>query len=282
VKFAQTESGEFIRATMQLLDEKPRFWINPIAAKLRSDRKPVQLANAMEVGLRIPRTLLSNDPERIRNFYRENDKRIVYKPLTAASWVSDDKAFATYTTRVTDELLRNDASLSNAPGIYQECIEKEFELRITVIGRSIFAAKLESQKDGFYLTDWRANQLDHKMPCAVFQLPLEIEEKCFALMDRLGIVFGCIDMVATPEGGYVFLEVNEMGQFLWIEDANPDFPLLDCFVNFLAARNPKYRYQAGNPQCSFGNFLDWMKSQPDFEPDGTRHIPLPRSYEMQE
>jgi glutathione synthase/RimK-type ligase-like ATP-grasp enzyme len=32
-------------------------------------------------------------------------------------------------------------------------------------------------------------------------------------MDRLGLVFGSIDMILTPQGDYVFLEINPNGQF---------------------------------------------------------------------
>ncbi|KFN42542.1 MvdC/MvdD family ATP grasp protein [Arenimonas oryziterrae] len=281
-RFSQAESGEFMRATMHMLDERERFWVNPLQAKLRADRKPVQLLNAKAVGLRIPKTLFSNDPEQIRGFFRQHGGRAIYKPLTAACWVAEEKVHATFTSVLTEDLLRNDASLSNAPGIYQEFLDKAYELRITVIGRSVFAARLDSQKDGFYLTDWRANQLDNEIQCDVYALPPEIEAKCLALMTRLGLVFGCIDIVVTPAGEYVFLEVNEMGQFIWLEDMNPGLPLLDCFVKFLISRDPGYRYDAASPICDFSGFKTWMDAQADFEPDPARHILIPRSFEMRE
>lgn len=281
-KFAQVESTEFMRSAVHLFDERERFWVNPLAAKLRADRKPVQLLNAKAVGLRIPRTLFSNDPGRIRGFFRDNGGRAIYKPLTAACWISDETSHATFTSVLSEELLRNDASLANAPGIYQEFLAKDFELRVTVIGRSVFAARLDSQKDGYYLTDWRANQLDNDIACELYELPEEIEEKCLALMDRLGLVFGCIDIVVTPTGEHVFLEVNEMGQFVWVEDMNPRLPLLDCFVKFLISRDPGFRYQPGWPVCDFAEFRAGFDAQKEVAPDFARHVPLPRSFEMQE
>jgi len=281
-RFSQVESGEFMRSTLHLLDERPRFWVNPLQAKLRADRKPVQLLNAKAVGLRIPRTLLSNDPGRIRGFFRENGGRAIYKPLTSACWISDEKSHATFTSVLSEELLRNDASLANAPGIYQEFLDKACELRVTIIGRSVFAARLDSQKDGYYLTDWRANQLDGDVACEAYDLPEEVEEKCLALMARLGLVFGCIDIVVTPTGEHVFLEVNEMGQFLRVEDLCPALPLLDCFVKCLISRDPGYRYQPGWPVWDFAEFRAWFEPQQHVEPDLVRHVPLPRSFEMQE
>jgi glutathione synthase/RimK-type ligase-like ATP-grasp enzyme len=37
-------------------------------------------------------------------------------------------------------------------------------------------------------------------------------------MDRLQIEYGALDFVVQPDGAWIFLEVNAMGQFLWIED----------------------------------------------------------------
>ena len=281
-RFSQAESGEFMRGTLHTLDEKPRFWVNPLQAKLRADRKPVQLLNAQAVGLRIPRTLLSNDPARIRDFFNRNNGRAIYKPLTSACWISEQASHATFTSVLTEDLLRHDGSLANAPGIYQEFLPKAFELRITVIGRSVFAARLDSQKDGFYLVDWRANQLDNDIACELFDLPAEIEEKCLAVMARLGLVFGCIDIVVTPTDEYVFLEVNEMGQFIWLEDMNPGLPLLDCFLKLLISRDPQFRYKPGDPICDFAQFRQWLDAGNDPEPDFAKHVALPRTFEMQE
>lgn len=52
-------------------------------------------------------------------------------------------------------------------------------------------------------------------------------------MKDLGLVFGCFDFIVTPEGEYIFLEVNEMGAFLWIEQQLPEMGMLDAFCEFL-------------------------------------------------
>ncbi|HEV8695879.1 MAG TPA: hypothetical protein VGQ93_17085, partial [Lysobacter sp.] len=282
VKFAQNESNEFVRGVINLLGERERFWINPIAAKSRADRKPVQLLVAREVGLNTPDTLFSNDPEQIRRFFHEHDGRVIYKPLTSAAWLDGDRSYATFTSALSEELLQNPASLSNSPGIFQPLLEKDYELRVTVIGRNVFAARIDSQREGNYLTDWRANQLDHRMRCEVYKLPLEIEDRCRALLDRLGLVFGAIDFVVTPKGDYVFLEINEMGQFLWLEGPNPEFPLLDCFVKFMLSKDRNYRYNPRGTVHSFAAYCDSMEERGDRDPEAGRHVPLPRWFEMQE
>ncbi|RME33023.1 MAG: hypothetical protein D6794_12045, partial [Deltaproteobacteria bacterium] len=53
--------------------------------------------------------------------------------------------------------------------------------------------------------------------------------------------------IVTPGGEVVFLEVNEMGQWLWIEFRLPDVPLLDAFCRFLLSRDPEFVYRPERP-----------------------------------
>jgi glutathione synthase/RimK-type ligase-like ATP-grasp enzyme len=48
-------------------------------------------------------------------------------------------------------------------------------------------------------------------------LPGDVESSVRDLVRRLGLVYGAIDMRLTPDGRYVFLEVNPAGQWLFIE-----------------------------------------------------------------
>ncbi|ATE71197.1 hypothetical protein [Lysobacter capsici] len=281
-RFAQTEANEFIRATIGLLDESPRFWINPVAAKARADRKAAQLKVAAAVGLTVPSTLISNDPATIRAFFHEHGGKLIYKPMTGASWVSEDKALATYTAAIGEELLGNDASLSNAPGIYQPLLDKSYELRVTVMGRTVVAAQIKSQNSGGYLVDWRANDFDEAMGYARYALPEAIEQRCLALMERMGLVFGCIDFVVTTQGEYMFLEVNEMGQFLWLEGVNPELQLLDCFVQFSQSRDPNFVYDWRRPVYRYREYWESMEQRGDVDPPAHLHLALPRTFEMRE
>lgn len=57
-------------------------------------------------------------------------------------------------------------------------------------------------------------------------------QKCLALVKNLGLVFGCIDMIVTPEGKYVFLEINPNGQWMWIEELS-ELPIAESIVSML-------------------------------------------------
>jgi len=63
-------------------------------------------------------------------------------------------------------------------------------------------------------------------------LPAEIERKLRRLVAAQGLNFGAIDMVLTPDGRYVFLELNPNGQFLWMEDLM-GLPMSDAMCDLL-------------------------------------------------
>jgi glutathione synthase/RimK-type ligase-like ATP-grasp enzyme len=52
-----------------------------------------------------------------------------------------------------------------------------------------------------------------------YELPEDIVASLKTLMQKLGLVYGAIDLRLTPDGQYVFLEINPAGQFLFIEEA---------------------------------------------------------------
>jgi hypothetical protein len=53
----------------------------------------------------------------------------------------------------------------------------------------------------------------------VVDLPPEVEARILAFMKTFGLIYGAFDFIVTPEGRYVFLEVNPSGQYMWVECA---------------------------------------------------------------
>jgi len=209
-------------------------WINPPVAANAAQCKLLQLKVAIQVGLKVPKTIISNDPIKIRDFIRSNEnKGVIYKAPNMVSWLSDkEKPRATYTNKVTLGDLPDDTILQVSGGIFQKNITKAFELRVTMMGANPITAKLDSQNHPMGTTDWRSIPND-ELSVEEFELPSEIKEKCIAFMKKMGLLFGCFDFIVTPDGEYYFLEINEQGQFLWVEDRNPSIKMLDSFVKFL-------------------------------------------------
>jgi hypothetical protein len=120
-------------------------------------------------------------------------------------------------------------TLCNCPAIFQERIEAQLDIRVTAIGRDLYAAEIESQA-GESPLDWR---FDHTVPFRPHMLDSETSSQLYALMRRLGLVYGAIDLRLTPQGEYVFLEINPSGQYLFIELLTK-MPLSDRMAEFLA------------------------------------------------
>jgi glutathione synthase/RimK-type ligase-like ATP-grasp enzyme len=117
--------------------------------------------------------------------------------------------------------------------ILQAYVPKQLELRITVVGQQIFAAEIHSQQTHHTRHDWRRYDLSNT-PHFPHELPLEVSERCIQLVNRLELCYGAIDMILTPDGQYVFLELNPSGQYGWIEQET-GLPISSAICDFLMA-----------------------------------------------
>jgi glutathione synthase/RimK-type ligase-like ATP-grasp enzyme len=200
-----------------------RYWISPIHNIRRAENKPLQLNLASDLGFLIPDTIVTNNPYDAWSFYKKQDGQVVYKTLSAGYFVSRKEPweFGTvhgfiYTTPLQAYKRADFELVANCPCLFQQYVKKKFELRITVVGDRVFAAELHSQEYPATLHDWRRDD-EFVLPIYVHELPEEISEKCILLVKKLGLQFGAIDMVYTPDNEYVFLEINPNGQYGWIE-----------------------------------------------------------------
>jgi len=102
------------------------------------------------------------------------------------------------------------------PVLFQEYVPKEIELRMTVIEEDVFSCAIDSQKSERTKDDWRRYDFE-KVPHYSYKLPVDIENKLVDFLKNAGLKFGAFDMILTPNGEYVFLEINPNGQWYWIE-----------------------------------------------------------------
>jgi hypothetical protein len=203
-RFVISESSTALFGLYQALD---CFWVNDPARDEAAHHKPWQLALAQQIGMAIPVTLMTNDPEEAKRFWQQHEGKVIYKLFRALpdAW------------RETRRLAQTDIPLAEsirlAPVIFQEWVEAVAEIRVTVIGEEMFAAEADA-RSGEYPVDFRFNgDLRWQQHC----LPAPVQAHIREMMRRLGLEYGAIDLRLTPEGEYVFLEINPAGQFLWIE-----------------------------------------------------------------
>lgn len=228
IEFAELGCRLFRKSLFDILAPEA-FWVNPHES-MRRLTKLLQHKTAVEVGFTTPDTVFTNDPETIRDFLSRHNGKVVFKPISTLPWKSTETSYMTFTSSLTPDKLVDDDLLRATPGIYQEEIDKEYELRVTVMGRQTFSAKILSQQTRRGTLDWR--KAYDELTMEKHELPREIEQQCFELLRHLGFVFGCFDLIVRKDGSFVFLEVNQMGQFLFLERYT-GLPLLDAFTDFL-------------------------------------------------
>jgi glutathione synthase/RimK-type ligase-like ATP-grasp enzyme len=240
-EYVNDECSAFLTGFFDLISA---HWVNDRAAERVASNKIHQLRVARNMGLRCPKTLVTNDPEEVRAFAGTVGGQLLFKPLAGfsprgADFSRELASFPEVKSRyeidvlkqrsheeivfsqlLTDEKLASLAALEICPAIFQEYVEKRFEVRVTVVGQDMFACEIHSQNDHATKIDFRRmvllesiDQVEHRE----HRLDSDVAHKLDSLMKSLGLQFGCIDLILTPEGEYVFLEVNPSGQWLWIE-----------------------------------------------------------------
>jgi MvdC family ATP-grasp ribosomal peptide maturase len=206
-------------------------WVNDVQRTGAAENKQRQLRIAARSGLRIPRTLLTNDPEAARQFFAETEGRMVAKllrPLTVSMNAPD---LFVYTSQVSEEDLASAETLRHSPMVFQELIPKARELRIAWVASEAFTGALDVSGSSRGQTDWR-RAAPEECQWQMEQLPAEVSSGLQAMMSELGLVFGAIDMICTPAGEYVFLEVNPGGEWGMLQ-RDLDLPIADAIAGAL-------------------------------------------------
>jgi glutathione synthase/RimK-type ligase-like ATP-grasp enzyme len=209
-------------------------WLpGPIHAIRRADCKQLQLQLATELGMEIPPTLITNDPDAFLEFYRQHDGNVIDKlpSTTLAATVRTGNELMRFTQATSTRDVGYARRLRYSPVMFQAKVPKKFELRITVVGQNVLAAEIHSQSTKRTQLDWRHYDSGHT-PYRAHRLPDEVRRACLALVARLGLRFGAIDMIVTPDDRYVFLEINPSGQWMWIEDET-GLPISDALCETL-------------------------------------------------
>jgi hypothetical protein len=232
-KFVEVDCRTFVQ---DLWNALPCRWLpgHPEALR-RASLKASQLRVAAELGFELPPTLVTNCREEFLEFYDRHNGNIVSKLLGPAfDWtLSEPLRITRFTEVVSKRDVAHAASVQYCPTILQAYVPKRLELRITVVGQNVFAAEIHSQQTHHTRVDWRRYDLKNT-PHFPHCLPPEVEERCCRLVERLELCYGAIDMVLTPDGRYVFIEINPSGQYLWIEDET-GLPISAAICDFLMA-----------------------------------------------
>jgi len=212
-------------------------WVTlPACAQAPSpENKLHQLSVAGRLGLAVPRTLVTNSPERFLDFYEDCNGELISKRAVELVPRVGGEITRPFTVSVERRDAANHQAVRHAPVIFQEKVPKRLELRVTVVGTRVFAAEIRSQDSQRQQTDWRHHpEYGQSRYYAVHRLPAGIEQKCVDIVKELNLTFGAIDLILTPDDKYVFLEVNSNGQWAYIEDML-GLPISDAIAELMTS-----------------------------------------------
>jgi hypothetical protein len=203
--FVGNERALFLDGFFSCLPPEVRQYNNPHAQKLLNS-KPYQLNLAKQVGLTIPDTCITSDPFAAKHFVRKHP-RTVFKSL----WATAD--FWRPTRMLTPELQDRLDQVLVCPVIFQEFIEGDTDLRVTVIDDEIHAVAFDLSNSR-YPADVR---MDNRITCQKCEIDLSVREKIKEFMRRSALRYGAFDFRHGSDGAITFFEINPAGQFLYLD-----------------------------------------------------------------
>jgi glutathione synthase/RimK-type ligase-like ATP-grasp enzyme len=207
--------NDSISALRSIIQACPSRWVNSWQAYQFHKEKPLQLGKAFDIGVKIPATLISNNPQEITEFFQSHEK-IIFKPVYGG-------AHTQFVTEADLEPKRLNLALSLSPVTIQEYIPGT-NIRSYVIGESVYSAEIRT-----HAVDFREDLDAELIPV---ELPESIQKQCLAITKAFMLEWTAIDWRVKPTGEYVFLEANPSPMFIHFEKKT-GFPITQELVKLL-------------------------------------------------
>jgi glutathione synthase/RimK-type ligase-like ATP-grasp enzyme len=205
-------------------------WINPLENENKIDgNKMFQLKTAQKNNLTIPKTIFSNDAQKITAFFHENCNGKMIAKLHGAISKSMGGENMLSTNSIDENSLEDISDIEYCPMIFQPYIDKEYELRIVYLDGDFFTGKINNSEN----VDWRVAQGDYFW--SEYHLPENIKANLSSMMKEMGLYIGAIDMIKGEDGNYYFLEVNPQGEWGMLQK-ELNFPIAERIADNLIKR----------------------------------------------
>jgi glutathione synthase/RimK-type ligase-like ATP-grasp enzyme len=179
--------------------------------------KPFQSQFIRQCSFRIPRTIITNDPDAVRSFKRCCG-RVIYKSTSSIRSIVRE---------LTRASMRELDRVEHLPTQFQEYIPGT-NLRIHVVGDRFFATEIRCEA-----VDYRyAGRENSDVQMRPVTLPGRFREACLALCKCLGLPLAGIDFKRTDQGEYYCLEVNPSPAYNFYQDHTGQ-PIAEAIVDYL-------------------------------------------------
>lgn len=199
------------------LELTPARVVNRAAPQASNGSKPFQSQLIARAGLRVPETLVTNDPDAVRQF-RDRHGRMIYKSISGVRSIVREFE--------EEDLARLD-SIRWCPVQFQAYVPGH-DVRVHCIGGEVFATAIRSAA-----TDYRYGHLDGE-PANLTAVDLDagLATRCVALTRALGLEFAGLDLRITPDGEAYCFEANPSPAFSYYE-AHTGQPIAEALARHL-------------------------------------------------
>ncbi|MDV6014014.1 ATP-grasp ribosomal peptide maturase [Haloechinothrix sp. LS1_15] len=191
----------------------PAAWMNHPHRDAEAVYKPRQLALASRCGLRVPRTLVTNEPDAVRRFAEATEHGIVTKMLGSNVLVEGGHRYVAHTQGIREADLTDLDGVELTAHLFQEWVPKAHEVRVVAVGYELFAVAIHTDDPEAHV-DWRANY--DVLRYAAIDVPDFVAAAIREFLTASGLAFSALDFVVRPDGRWVFLESNPGGQYGWL------------------------------------------------------------------
>lgn len=186
------------------------LWLTELDASVRADNKLIVQRAARQARVRMPWTIVTNEPQRIP---AASDEVVVVKPLGPGHYLDDEGAHNVFATAVQMSALTA-VALGSAPFLVQELVPAARHRRVVTVLDRVWGGVLAA--DGLPL-DWRSQPAAHHA-FEVDDVPQRVIAGATSVARRLGLGYSSQDWIETPLGEHVLLDVNPAGQWLFLPD----------------------------------------------------------------
>ena len=175
--------------------------VNRPYAEMWANNKATNLLYAKSRGILIPDTLITNSPCDFTSFYcdkRKEGKDLCHKLQKAAIVFQDGEDYVTYTNKVDEKATLKSDLIRTHPNMFQEYIDKEYDLRISAFEDRAIGIAIYSQESDLSKVDFRRYDFDN-VPYKHVELSNEIEEFSVGILKHYGLSFGALDFVKSKD-----------------------------------------------------------------------------------
>lgn len=210
-------AGEWAEALEGFLAHVPREkWINYPACNASASHKIEQLTRARFFGLAVPKTLVTQDPASLLAFSDQLNNDIVVKPLASGLLRRGEAITLIYTSQVCVEDLAASELVKSCPTLFQERIDKLYDVRVTVVDTKLHATALMPKDSNRPPLDIRRDNMQG-VDYRAITLPPDLIHTLIDLVISYQLRFAAIDLAISTDGKWVFFELNPNGQWAWLD-----------------------------------------------------------------